>query len=99
MLKKFLFKINPIEVIKALKKSDTNIMVKGVTQMGGGGVLITSGITLITDGAMNKSWYEIVGGCALIIAGVYIAKNLTDKIENYQKNDNSRTICTSIYNC
>lgn len=85
MFKKFLFKINPIEVIKALKKSDTNVMVKGVTQMGGGGVLITSGITLITDGAMNKSWYEIVGGCALIVAGVYVAKNLTDKIENLPK--------------
>jgi hypothetical protein len=89
MLKKFLFKINPIEVIKALKKSDTNIMVKGVTQMGGGGVLITSGITLITDGAINKSWYEIVGGCALIIAGVYIAKNLTDKIEKIKDETNS----------
>ena len=89
MFKKFLFKINPIEVIKALKKSDTNIMVKGVTQMGGGGVLITSGITLITDGAINKSWYEIVGGCALIIAGVYIAKNLTDKIEKIKDETNS----------
>ena len=89
MLRKFLFKINPIEVIKALKKSDTNVMVKGVTQMGGGGVLITSGITLITDGAMNKSWYEIVGGCALIIAGVYIAKNLTDKIEKIKDETNS----------
>jgi hypothetical protein len=89
MFKKFLFKINPIEVIKALKKSDTNVMVKGVTQMGGGGVLITSGITLITDGAMNKSWYEIVGGCALIIAGVYIAKNLTDKIEKIKDETNS----------
>lgn len=87
MLKKLLSKINPIEVIKALKKSDTNIMVKGVTQMGGGGVLITSGITLITDGAMNKSWYEIVGGCALIIAGVYIAKNLTDKIEKIKEDE------------
>lgn len=86
MLKKFLFKINPVEVIKALKKSDTNIMVKGVAQMGGGGVLITSGITLITDGAINKSWYEIAGGCALIIAGVYIAKNLTDKIEKLNDN-------------
>jgi hypothetical protein len=81
MFKKFLLKINPIEVIKALKKSDTNILIKGVTQMGGGGVLITSGVTLITDGAMEQSWYEIVSGCALIIAGVYIAKNLTDKIE------------------
>lgn len=89
MFKKFLFKINPIEVIKALKKSDTNVMVKGVTQMGGGGVLITSGITLITDGAMNKSWYEIVGGCALIIAGVYIAKNLTDKIDKIKDETNS----------
>lgn len=89
MLRKFLFKINPIEVIKALKKSDTNVMVKGVTQMGGGGVLITSGITLITDGAINKSWYEIVGGCALIIAGVYIAKNLTDKIEKIKDETNS----------
>jgi hypothetical protein len=85
MLKDFLLKINPVAVIKALKKSDTNVMVKGVTQMGGGGVLITSGITLITDGAMNKSWYEIVGGCALIVAGVYVAKNLTDKIENLPK--------------
>ena len=89
MLKKFLFKINPIEVIKALKKSDTNVMVKGVTQMGGGGVLITSGITLITDGAINKSWYEIAGGCALIIAGVYIAKNLTDKIEKIKDETNN----------
>jgi len=89
MFKKFLFKINPIEVIKALKKTDTNVMVKGVTQMGGGGVLITSGITLITDGSMNKSWYEIVGGCALIIAGVYIAKNLTDKIEKIKDETNS----------
>ena len=87
MLKKFLFKINPIEVIKALKKSDTKVMVQGVTQMGGGGVLITSGVTLITDGAINKSWYEIAGGCALIIAGVYIAKNLTDKIEKIQNNE------------
>ena len=87
MLKKFLFKINPIEVIKALKKSDTSVMVKGVTQMGGGGVLITSGVTLITDGAMGESWYEIAGGCALIIAGVYIAKNLTDKIEKIQNNE------------
>jgi hypothetical protein len=85
MLKDFLLKINPVAVIKALKKTDTNVMVKGVTQMGGGGVLITSGITLITDGAMNKSWYEIVGGCALIVAGVYVAKNLTDKIENLPK--------------
>jgi len=85
MLKDFLLKINPVAIIKALKKTDTNVMVKGVTQMGGGGVLITSGITLITDGAMNKSWYEIVGGCALIIAGVYIAKNLTDKIEKLPK--------------
>lgn len=89
MLKKFLFKINPVAVIKALKKTDTNVMVKGVTQMGGGGVLITSGITLITDGAMNKSWYEIVGGCALIIAGVYIAKNLTDKIEKIKDETNN----------
>lgn len=88
MLKKFLLKINPIEVIKALKKSDTKVMVQGVTQMGGGGVLITSGVTLITDGAINKSWYEIAGGCALIIAGVYIAKNLTDKIEKIKENDN-----------
>ena len=87
MLKKFLFKINPVEVIKALKKSDTSVMVKGVTQMGGGGVLITSGVTLITDGAMGESWYEIAGGCALIIAGVYIAKNLTDKIEKIQNNE------------
>lgn len=89
MLKKFLFKINPVEVIKALKKSDTSVMVKGVTQMGGGGVLITSGVTLITDGAINKSWYEIAGGCALIIAGVYIAKNLTDKIEKIKDETNS----------
>lgn len=89
MLKKFLFKINPIEVIKALKKSDTSVMVKGVTQMGGGGVLITSGVTLITDGAMGESWYEIAGGCALIIAGVYIAKNLTDKIEKIKDETNS----------
>lgn len=89
MLKKFLLKINPIEVIKALKKSDTNVLVKGVTQMGGGGVLITSGVTLITDGAMGESWYEIAGGCALIIAGVYIAKNLTDKIEKIQDETNS----------
>ena len=87
MLKKFLLKINPIEVIKALKKSDTNVLVKGVTQMGGGGVLITSGVTLITDGAMGESWYEIVGGCALIIAGVYIAKNLTDKIEKINSDE------------
>ena len=87
MLKKILLKINPIEVIKALKKSDTKVMVQGVTQMGGGGVLITSGVTLITDGAINKSWYEIVGGCALIIAGVYIAKNLTDKIEKINNDE------------
>lgn len=89
MFKKFLLKINPIEVVKALKKSDTSVMVKGVTQMGGGGVLITSGVTLITDGAINKSWYEIAGGCALIIAGVYIAKNLTDKIEKIKDETNS----------
>lgn len=88
MLKDFLLKINPVAVIKALKKSDTNVMVKGVTQMGGGGVLITSGVTLITDGAINKSWYEIAGGCALIIAGVYIAKNLTDKIEKIKNETN-----------
>lgn len=89
MLKKFLFKINPVEVIKALKKTDTAVKVKGITQMGGGGVLITSGVTLITDGAINKSWYEIAGGCALIIAGVYIAKNLTDKIEKIKDETNS----------
>ena len=89
MLKKLLFKINPIEVIKALKKSDTKVMVQGVTQMGGGGVLITSGVTLITDGAMGESWYEIAGGCALIIAGVYIAKNLTDKIEKINNDERS----------
>ena len=89
MLKKILLKINPIEVIKALKKSDTNVLVKGVTQMGGGGVLITSGVTLITDGAMGESWYEIAGGCALIIAGVYRAKNLTDKIEKIKDETNS----------
>lgn len=89
MLKKLLLKINPIAVIKALKKTDTKVKVEGITQMGGGGVLITSGITLITDGAINKSWYEIVGGCALIVAGVYIAKNLTDKIEKIKDETNS----------
>lgn len=88
MLKNFLLKINPVAVIKALKKTDTKVKVEGITQMGGGGVLITSGVTLITDGAINKSWYEIIGGCALIIAGVYIAKNLTDKIEKIKENDN-----------
>ena len=89
MLKDFLLKINPVTVIKALKKSDTKVMVQGVTQMGGGGVLITSGVTLITDGAMGESWYEIAGGCALIIAGVYIAKNLTDKIEKINNDERS----------
>lgn len=89
MLKKLLLKINPVAVIKALKKTDTKVKVEGITQMGGGGVLITSGITLITDGAINKSWYEIVGGCALIVAGVYIAKNLTDKIEKIKDETNS----------
>ena len=88
MLKKFLLKINPVAVIKALKKTDTKVKVEGITQMGGGGVLITSGVTLVIDGAQNQIWYEIVGGCALIIAGVYIAKNLTDKIEKIKDETN-----------
>ena len=73
--------INPIEVIKALKQSDTKTKTNGILQMGGGGVLMTSGITLITDGALNKSWFEIVGGAVILIVGVYVAKNLTEKIK------------------
>lgn len=85
MLKDFLLRINPVAVIKALKKTDTKVKVEGITQMGGGGVLITSGITLVIDGATSKSWYEIVAGCILLIVGFFVAKNLTDKIENLQK--------------
>ena len=87
MLKKFLLKINPIEVIKALKKSNTSVMVKGITQMGGGGVLFTSGITLVIDGAESESWFEIVSGCILLLAGYFTAKKETDKIENIQNNE------------
>jgi len=73
--------INPVGVIKALKQSDTKTKTNGILQMGGGGVLMTSGVTLITDGAINKSWFEIVGGAVILIVGVYVAKNLTEKIK------------------
>ena len=74
--------INPVEVIKALKQSDTKTKTNGILQMGGGGVLMTSGVTLITDGAINQSWFEIVGGAIILIVGVYVAKNLTEKIKD-----------------
>ena len=89
MFKKLFSKINPVEVIKALKKTDTKVKVEGITQMGGGGVLITSGITLVIDGATAKSWYEIVAGCILLIVGFFVAKNLTDKIEKIKDNEES----------
>jgi len=73
--------INPVGVIKALQKTDTQTKTNGILQMGGGGVLMTSGVTLITDGALNKSWFEIVGGAVILIVGVYVAKNLTEKIK------------------
>jgi uncharacterized membrane protein len=89
MFKKLFLKINPVEVIKALKKTDTKVKVEGITQMGGGGVLITSGITLVIDGATAKSWDEIVAGCILLIVGFLVAKNLTDKIEKIKDNEES----------
>ena len=57
--------------------------------MGGGGVLITSGITLVIDGATAKSWYEIAAGCILLIVGFFVAKNLTYKIEKIKDNEES----------
>jgi len=80
--------INPVEVIKALKQSDTKTKTNGILQMGGGGVLMTSGVTLITDGAINQSWFEIVGGAIILIVGVYVAKNLTEKIKDIGSEDN-----------
>ncbi|MEY5041023.1 MAG: hypothetical protein RLZZ414_562 [Bacteroidota bacterium] len=89
MFKKLFLKINPVEVIKALKKTDTKVKVEGITQMGGGGVLMSSGVALITDGAINQNWFEIVGGAVILIVGVYVAKNLTDKIEKIKDNEES----------
>ena len=80
--------INPVEVIKALKQSDTKTKTKGIVQMGGGGVLMSSGVTLITDGAINQSWFEIVGGAIILIVGVYVAKNLTKKIKDIGSENN-----------
>lgn len=75
-------KINPVEVIKVLKGSDERALNKGILAMGGSGLLITSGIGLITDGASNESWYEIVGGAIMLVIGGVLAVWLSNKVED-----------------
>ena len=50
--------------------------------MGGSGLLITSGIGLVTDGASNESWYEIVGGAIMLLIGGVLAVWLSNKVED-----------------
>ena len=82
----FFNKINPVEVVKVLKNSDEKILGKGILAMGGSGVLITSGVTLITDGATYESWYEIVGGAIMLIVGAFVGVALSSKVEELKNN-------------
>ena len=82
----FFTKINPVEVVKVLKNSDEKILGKGILAMGGSGVLITSGVTLITDGATYESWYEIVGGAIMLIVGAFVGVALSSKVEELKNN-------------
>jgi hypothetical protein len=82
MLKKLLSRINPVEVIKVLKGSDDRAMSKGMFKMGASGLLIPSGITLITDGAANENWYEIVSGGIMLLVGAVLAVMLSNTVED-----------------
>lgn len=81
MFKKLLSNINPVEALKLLKKSDEKVMTKGVLQMGGSGLLIPSGVGLITDGAAGENWYEITSGAIMLLVGAVLAIMLSDNIE------------------
>lgn len=85
ILKKILNSINPVEVIKVLKRSDKTVATKGYIKMAGGGTLITTGVTLVVDGASSQNWYEIIGGTILLIIGgtlsIVLANNVYNTIE------------------
>ena len=87
ILKNILSNLNPVEVIKAFRKSDTRVMGKDVFKMGGSGVLIPTGLTLITDGVANQSWYEIVGGAIVLAAGCVLAVMLANKVEEIKNGE------------
>lgn len=88
MIKKLLSNINPVEIIKLLKKSDSKVMAKGIFQMGGSGLLIPSGVTLITDGAANENWHEIVAGSVMLLVGSVLAIMLSNKVEDLKNGGN-----------
>ena len=89
MLKRILNSINPVEVIKVLKKSDKAAATKGVLKMGGSGVLIPSGAGLIMDGASNENWYEIVSGSIMLIVGSFLAVSLATKVNEIQEGNDA----------
>jgi len=87
MIKKILQSINPVEVIKVLKRSDKSQATKGIFMMGGSGSLIGTGVTLIVDGASGENWYELCAGAFLVLIGVFIGDALSEKVKEIQKSE------------
>lgn len=87
MLGKLLKNINPVEVIKVLKKSDGKYMTKGILEMGGSGALIPSGIYMIKDGVEGESWFEIAGGAIILAVGAVLAIVLSKQIQELKEDE------------
>jgi uncharacterized protein with ACT and thioredoxin-like domain len=85
ILKEILKRINPVEVVKTLRRSNKKVATRGIIMMGGSGSLIGTGVTLVADGASNESWYEICGGAFLVLIGVFIGDALSEKVKELNK--------------
>jgi len=71
--------INPAKVIEAIKGND--IQVKSIKSIAGWGtLLLTSGISALTEGVVNKDWFGIVGGAVLIAAWLFTVERMGSKI-------------------